>query len=72
MQFSKQATEITDILLLAMCKHGVMRQDPADADNFIFVKLPQKVYAKRHAAAVAEALAIADSLDLDTINTFAN
>jgi hypothetical protein len=69
---SKLSTEITDIFLLAMTKHGVMKQDPKDADNFIFIKLPKKVYEKRHAAAVAEAMAIAEALDLDNINTFAN
>lgn len=69
---SKTATELTDILLLSMVKHGCMVQDPRDADNFIFTKLPKKVYDKRYKAALAEAIAIADAHDLDTINTFAN
>ncbi len=69
---SKLSTELTDILLLSMVKHGCMVQDPADADNFIFTKLPKKVYDKRYKAALAEAIAIADAHDLDNINTVAH
>jgi hypothetical protein len=69
---SKTATELTDIFLLSMVKHGCMVQDPADADNFIFAKLPKKVYDKRCKAALAEAIAIADAHDLDSINTVAH
>jgi hypothetical protein len=69
---SKTATELTDILLLCMVKHGCMVQDPKDADNFIFTKLPKKVYDRRYKVALAEAISIADAHDLDNINAVAH
>jgi hypothetical protein len=60
------AVTATDVILLAMLKHKVMQQDPADANNFIFIKLPKKVYAKRFAAAEAEAHAIMQNTNTDS------
>ena len=66
-----EVVAITDIMFLVMLKHKVMYQDPADADNFIFVEdLSEEEFAKRFAAAEAEAHALIEATD--TSNTVLN